>query len=840
MLETLTFAARRVKAPTLATLAMAGLAVLVMLALKTVKDLDLLGSAQSDNVQWTLSQTEVEFLELELAIAQERAAATPDLDRIREEFDIYYSRVATLAEGELYSGLRVSPQYANALQQVRDALDASVSLIDSADAVLLARLPTLENQVQQMHDPVRRLSSSGLNSFAVQADQQRQGVATTLWQLGLATLVLFGVVQGTSMVLYCQYRSSERTTSRLQTVVGTSLDAIVVSDRDGTIVEFNPAAEEIFGYKRADVLGRSLGETIVPEKYRAMHEAGMARYRETGERRVIGKGRVQLEALRADGTIFPVELSIQADRGAYGELFVSVVRDITQRLEAERELVEARDRAVAGDKAKTEFLAVMSHEMRTPLNGLLGTMSLLQDTRLNKRQRGLLNNMEMSGQLLLRHTNDVLDVTKHDAGKTVVETTDVDLGALVQSVVDNQRDLAATSGSTLSWTWCGSPLDSVQTDPFRLRQVLINLVSNAVKFTQDGKITVEIEAERGSANDATIALRVIDTGIGIDPSDIDRLFRDFETGDASYGRANSGTGLGLAICRRLVEALGGEIGADSDLGQGSVFWVTLPVKTTQSVPDTPAPRSARTYRSKSAAKSVLVIEDNEINRVVLRGHLEAAGHSVTEAVDGREGVAMAADTEFDIILTDISMPHLDGIQATRAIRDGMGPNTNTRIIAVTAHAMPHQIEEFREAGMNGFVSKPIDRDHLQAILAGEASFGIDDPAPCRPDPSHVAELESALGKETLSKLMTRFLSEGDDFAADLSGPSLPCAKVLAQRGHQLAGSASMLGFDHLREVLNDLELQVHEGAASDELSSSVRRFSAAWSSIERPPNSLLN
>ena len=838
---------RKVKAAALTVASAGALVALLFLAVQVVRELDLRDSAQSDSVQWTLSQVEVEFLKFELSVSKEKASDKTDLNHIRQEFDIFYSRVTMISESSLYSALRDSPQYRNALRDVQVALHTAARLIDSPDEDLQRRLPDLGEIAATMRGPVRKLSSSGLNYFATSSDQQRESVAATLLQLGGATLASVSLLLATSVVLFRQCRLSDsradalkRTASRLQTIVGTSLDAIVVSDQHGNIVEFNPAAEATFGYKRADVLGKAMQDTIVPEKYRAMHAEGMARYRETGEKRVIGTGRVRLEAQHQDGSVFPVELSIQADHGTDGELFVSFCRDISQQIEAEQELVEARDRAVAGDKAKTEFLAVMSHEIRTPLNGLLGTMSLLQETRLSSKQRTLLTNMQASGRLLLRHANDVLDVTKHDAGKTVLETTDVDLGALIQSVVDNQRDLAAVSGSVITWTWCGNRIANVHTDPFRLRQILINLVSNAVKFTHNGRITIEVEAELDHMMDAMISLRVIDTGVGIQPDDIERLFEDFETGDSSYGRAAGGTGLGLGICRRLAEALGGEIGADSELGQGSVFWLTFPARVaTGSEAEEPADLQAVSTTT-CVPKSVLIIEDNEINRVVLRGHLESAGHKVTEAEDGLDGVAAAAKRQFDIILSDISMPHLDGISATRAIRDSDGPNKDTPIIAVTAHAMPHQIEEFRAAGMNGFVSKPIDRACLQTVLAGDTIFETAAQVSATPDPDHLAELEVALGRKTLEALMVRFISEGDTFAADLASTTKPCAKEMAQRGHQLAGSAAMLGFDHLKQLLNDLETQVHDGSDPKAVTSSVERFSAAWSSIQRPPSTFLN
>jgi PAS domain S-box-containing protein len=399
--------------------AVAGLAVLVFLALEVARKLSLLETASSDNVQWTLSQAEVEFLELQTAVADGLLTGAPDLDFIRREFDIFYSRVDTLSTSPLYSALGENTRYAEALGIAVGFLGTAAPIIDADDANLTGQLPALSVLIAEARPAVRALSVAGLEYFAGAADLRRQAVARTLTRLAVATVALLSILIVAALFLARLVRIGERRTqdlqlasARLGTIVSTSLDAIVVADRMGRIVEFNPAAERIFGYARDEVLGQRMGELIVPEKHRAAHEAGMKRYRKTGTKRVIGKGRVKLEAQRKDGEVFPVELAIESAEGASGEIFISFLRDISHRVAAEQELVRARDQAVAGEKAKTEFLAVMSHEIRTPLNGLLGTLSLIKDTRLNNRQKGYVANMETSGALLLHHVNDVLDISK--------------------------------------------------------------------------------------------------------------------------------------------------------------------------------------------------------------------------------------------------------------------------------------------------------------------------------------------------------------------------------------------------------------------------------------------
>lgn len=366
-------------------------------------------------------------------------------------------------------------------------------------------------------------------------------------------------------------RLLQSATDRLGTIIATSLDGIVVVDELGRIVDFNAAAERIFGHDREDVIGANMGELIVPEKHRQAHHDGMIRYRRTGLKKVTGAGRMTLEALRSDGTVFPVELSIQSAQAETGEIFVGFIRDVSHRIAQEEGPVRARDSAVAGDKAKSEFLAVMSHEIRTPLIGLLGTLSLLKESGLDPRQRDYIETIEDSGELLLNHVNDVLDISKYEAGKMTLDLQPVTVADLARSVIDNQRDLAVANGTGISWTWAAAPVDRIETDPFRLRQIPINLVGNAVKFTRHGQITLEIAAH--PAGEPRILFRVRDTGIGIEPDQIDRLFKDFETADSSYGRQASGTGLGLGIARRMADALAADWGqtapADRAVPSGS-------------------------------------------------------------------------------------------------------------------------------------------------------------------------------------------------------------------------------------------------------------------------------
>ncbi|MBV7379845.1 hybrid sensor histidine kinase/response regulator [Maritimibacter dapengensis] len=820
--------------------AVLGIAVAVYLGGEVLRKLNLLETAASDNVQWTLSQVEVEFLDLDLATKSYMIGDIDDLDVIRREFDIFYSRIGTLSEGDLYLGLRNETTFADALATIRGFLEAAVPIIDSTDSEMEADLPELSRDIDAIRLPVRELSATGLTYFAEQADMRRGETADTLAFLAAVTLAVLSALALVSIVLFRVNRINvqraatiEMSSRRMATIVQSSLDAIVAVDRAGRIIEFSAAAEEIFGHRKSDVVGRDMGEIIVPDALRGAHEAGMSRYRETGEKRVAGKGRINVEAIRADGTVFPVEISIQSADSSDGEIFVGFLRDISRRVAAERELVEARDKAVAGEKAKSEFLAVMSHEMRTPLNGLLGTLSLLKDTRLTSKQADYVDNLQVSGDLLLSHINDVLDVTKYEAGALTIKPVPTDLSALVQNVVDSQRDLGSEAGNTIQWRWVGEPLHHVMTEPMRLSQVLINLVGNAVKFTQNGTITIELLAENTDTG-ADLTILVQDTGIGIAPEDIERMFQDFATADTSYGRARSGTGLGLGIARRLVTALGGKIGAESELGEGSTFWVRLPV--TLAAPVGKTRETAATADNHHAERrNVLIIEDNEINRIVLKDMLLAEGHRVTEAVDGLEGVDHAQQQPFDLILTDISMPVLDGIAATQVIREKHGPNHTTPIYAVTAHAMPDEINRFLQAGMSGVLAKPINRAELRKILASRQLEPTQQSTQTViVNEKSVEGLRRDIGIETVSNLYRKFRTDASTILNDMSEhpPQTDPRPKIGHLSHKLAGSASIFGAEEFVQSLRDIEQDATSNEDTTLILKKVEAAKGVWKSTE--------
>jgi len=767
---------------------------------------DALAVANADSTQWSLAQSEVEFLAL-LSAVQTTAANNNGLDDVRERFDVFYSRVQTIKSSPAFEGVRDIPSVTLAMGNIDSLLEASIPAVDAGDTELLASIPQLLVDLQTRRSDLRDLSLAGVRVFSERSEIQRKTVASALTDLGWIAFGLLALLLGVVGVLLSNIRGSQRQTSeialtqsRLQAIISTSLDGILVVDKDGNVLDYNGAAEGIFGYTREEALGQDMSELIIPDHLREMHNAGMARYRETGEKRVVGTGLLKLEAKRKDGSVFPVELSINSAQSEEGEIFVSYLRDISRREANEQELVEARDKALAGEKAKADLLAVMSHEMRTPLNGVLGTLQLLSKTDLNDKQEKFVGVMETSGKLLLDHVNNVLDISRVDAGMLEAATEKFDLQALTEGVVDGLSGQAKARGNTLSLAYLGVPVRQVIGDEPKLRQILFNLIGNAIKFTQNGSVTVEVEH---FADSDQIEFRVIDSGIGIGEKNLERIFEDFVTLDASFQREVEGTGLGLGIVKRLVTVLGGEIGVESEQGKGSVFWFSLPLPraTTRNV-SVPVDIETSGVPDQYSAK-VLVVEDNEINRMVVREMLGRHGCEVIEAKDGHEGVQLSRNVAFDLILMDISMPKIDGVTAAGTIKTEVGPNQSTPIIALTAHAMPDDVKKFREAGMFEVITKPISTSKLQEQLRKLLKPNTS------PDVStQMTDLRDAIGAEKAAELENRAKQQLIDGFAELErliGDESPRAEVSAL-AHKLAGTAAIFDFEpslvELRRIEN--------------------------------------
>ena len=800
---------------------------LASLAIEVFNKLEELRNASTDNAEWNFSQIEVDYFRMRSEFEQVTYNKEPSLDKATQAFDIFYSRISVVENGPYYQTLSQDPQTNASFSTIHNFLEHWAGIVDGGPAVVKNNLDVFARQIDDIKPHVRRVSVLGLQTIVEFSDKQRRDIANTLLRLAVFTTVTIGVLLVSSIFLFRFNQISERSgaetqmiNKRLSTVLNASLDAIMVMDIDGKILEYNTAAEVIFGYSPSDMIGHNMIDKIMPPKYRKGHLAGMERYKDRGRTRISGAGRVKLSALNKAGREFSIELAVDILKEGEETIFVAFIRDITLEVVSQEELVAARDRALAGERAKADFLAVMSHEMRTPLNGIIGTLALLEDTKLSKKQRESMDALRASATLMQHHVNDVLDISRFEAGKAVINDEVIEVDRLASEIIQEISDNARKNRNEIDYTFVNEMNEAVITDGNKLRQILNNLVGNANKFTRDGQVRIEIEAMDQNKDTAHLEFRVYDTGIGMHADDLERIFNDFETIDSAYTRAVEGVGLGLGIVRRLVQALGGTIGVESVQNAGSMFWFRIPVTKSRLVVK-PEGHIEKGFNVDLKPMKILMVEDNHINRYVLREMLTAAGHTVDEAENGQRGLEAANSNRYDVILMDISMPEKDGVAASIEIRNGTGRSASTPIIATTAHALPHEVEKFHNAGITDILKKPIEKSQLFRKLA-QVQSGINDLTITRDktmaqvyvDEGRINEMKDQLGQAAMSSLMQRFVDEANAVVTKMNDPASKSADVLelVAEMHKVAGSAAALGVSGMQKQLNIME---HCGKTGD-------------------------
>jgi PAS domain S-box-containing protein len=482
------------------------------------------------------------------------------------------------------------------------------------------------------------------------------------------------------------------------------------------IVAINDAATATYGYSREEFLAMTIMDVIPPED-RSLF-AGVARPWQGHESSGLRDAAAQRHLCK-NGGIIDVEVTT-SDVVLDGRACrVASSQDVTERKRAAAEIAAALDGAVEASNMKSAFLATISHEIRTPMNGVLGMTELLLDTELDDEQREIAQQVSRSGELMLDLMNDILDISKIEAGQLQLELDDYPLRETIEMACAVAVLQADAKGLRFDVRIADEVPAATHGDGRRLRQVLVNLVSNAVKFTSEGTITADASTLPRFGAAEVLRVVISDSGIGIDASILDEMFEPFTQADASTTRTYGGTGLGLSIARELVELMGGTIGADSEVGRGSSFWIELPLTPATMVDGRraaprnraggPRPRWAR-------MPVVLVAEDSPVNQIVAARTLERCGCQFDVASDGAQALEMLAAREYDAVLMDCQMPGMDGYEATAALRRREGGGRRVPVIAMTARAMDGDREECLAAGMDDYISKPIRREQLLETL----------------------------------------------------------------------------------------------------------------------------
>jgi PAS domain S-box-containing protein len=517
-----------------------------------------------------------------------------------------------------------------------------------------------------------------------------------------------------NLELLVEERTAELASAEAQMrgVIESSGDGIIQLDAKGNISLANPAACRLLGYQACDLLGRNLHESI----HHSTPDGQPSTVEDCRIVRSIASGcalhGVDEVFWRADGAPLAVSVSTQAIY-ENGEVIGGVVNfsDISVRKEVEKARELAREAAERLAQVKSEFLANMSHEIRTPLNGVLGMAQIgYRDSIGRGRSQEIFSRIIESGKLLLGIINDILDFSKIEAGKLAVESVPVDPRRTVDEAVATLEERASEKGITLVTAKAPNLPPAFLSDPVRLSQILLNLLSNAVKFTAQGEVRLSVRPEGEQ-----LVFSVLDTGIGMTPEQLERLFQPFEQADSSTTRKYGGTGLGLNISRRLAEMMGGDIGVSSVSGQGSTFTLRLPCVSAEAPARNTAPLVTTRKGQRLNRIRILAAEDNEVNQMILLELLAGEGAQTTMVGNGRLAVEALEnpDNKFDIVLMDVQMPEMGGIEATRRIRKF---NPDLPIIGQTAHAMAEQHDQCRNAGMTDVITKPLDINQLVAVI----------------------------------------------------------------------------------------------------------------------------
>ncbi len=626
---------------------------------------------------------------------------------------------------------------------------------------------------------------------------------------------------------------------------------------DTPLVYCNRAFLDMTGYTANEVMGRNCRFLQGPDTDPATIaeiRAALVEVRPTT---------VEILNRRKDGTPFWNALSLRPIYGPDGRLrwFAGSCTDITRSHRSELELrnaqnqltklaaetfalaedldrarEEAEDARIAAEnasRAKSRFLAMMSHELRTPMTAVIGMGDLLMSTPLSDQQRGFVKTLRSSAETLLSILNDVLDFSKIEAGQLALEEIDFSLHRLVDDVVQLFLVRAAAKGLSLSASIAEDTPRHVRGDPTRMRQILFNLVSNAIKFTERGGVEIAVwspdapipePAPDEPARPFTLRFEVDDTGIGMTQIQQDRLFGAFVQADASTSRKYGGTGLGLAICKRLVEAMGGDIAVSSAPGRGTTFRFSvqacpalappLPELATKTQPATTTGDGAV---APSVSLRLLLAEDNDINRTLITAMLARLGHQVDAVVNGQAAVDAAKANPYDVILMDMEMPVMDGRTAARVIRRMDGPVARIPIVGLSADALPEHRDGHMAAGLDAYLTKPIDWDHLNAVitdLALRAPDGRVVPVPSRPpadsaalmrqplvDRVKQAELRLALGSQSLDDMLALLPDTAlRELSAIRSAHQGNRPRDLKQAAHTLAGLAANFGTPRLAAI----------------------------------------
>ena len=773
----------------------------------TQRTLAELRAADSDNLTWNLTQLEVDYLALvqSLFISQVSPANTAHaLEEVRLQFDILYSRVELLQSSYVAGRSSIQGASFRVVFDISQVLQDAIDAIDGDDAGLAAEVAPLLAQLQTFQRPIRHLSVQGVQVIDAATARRRAELADAIREFARISVLMIGFIATVAVfVIGLAYLLRQKTVAL--TVMGKNLamiqdvafDAILVIDDKGLIVSMNASAERMFRMPRDAAIGRELPALFMRDAGARWLREGLADYLSKGVSPIIGR-LVALSMHDSLGNDVPVEGAFTAGNNVDGSRFVvAFLRDVRERLAAESEINRALVSARIGEETKRRVLSVLGHELRTALNGVVGSISLLANPGSDQLNRqSLLNSARITALDALRIANNALESSSLDAADiNSIRKGHYVLRQLMEQIASQHSELVEFFGARLKVNLDPSTDRRILGDEHLVSLATGHLLNNAIRFSRNGEVELSIIV-LPSPNDGAIAkINVRDTGCGIDQIEHSRIFEDFENLNEDNSRGVGGVGLGLGIVARAVKLLGGEISLKSSLHEGSDFCICYPVKFAET---TPSPSVVRPL-DKSKPLAVLIVDDNAINREVLRASLSLLGVSVFEAEDGQQAVEMSSHVEYDVILMDLAMPRLGGLEATRLIRSS-GQSRHAVIVGLTAQVRPEDQFELIRAGMQEVLMKPLSQTALERVLGRSSDERVN------PETKNdtLVELVQSLGALRVRNLLAQFESEA---RLMLSDPAPDCAA----RAHSIAGAAALFGFNDLRARFLELETLCETG-----------------------------
>ena len=656
------------------------------------------------------------------------------------------------------------------------------------------------------------------------ADNARKEYEQTRWlmlTLGTMAVAVAGLIAVTVIRRTARLAAAtERERTKFQTLFETNTDGIVILNSQG-FSDCNPATLDMFHMNRVEDFLQRRPDELGTENQPCGSPPFLLAERHIQEAVEKGHAFFQWTARRPDGSTFPAEIALHAMNLDGEPVIQAIMRDVSAQKEVETALESARDTALRATEMKSQFVANVSHEIRTPMNGILGMTHLLLGSELNARQRDYAETIRSSAEALMGIINDLLDFSKIEAGCLNIENIEFDLHALLKEVIDLQVPRADAKNLALRLERIEDLPRWARGDPLRIRQILLNLLDNAIKFTPAGEVRLSVLYQESEPY--PLQITVSDTGIGMSEEIQGRVFQAFAQADGSVSRKYGGTGLGLTICRQLAELMGGVLTLESRPEQGSSFHLALPVPVSHF-----SSHAARTDPGTQAERlsfsgvKILIAEDNPINQKLLRFMLENLGVSTQVADDGKTAFDMLDTTRVDLVLMDCQMPEWDGLTATRAIRNREQAEGRARlpIIALSANVMPGFDAVCREAGMDDYLAKPIKEEDLAQRLAAWLTPDKFSPAPfiatetnasdpaqpafdieklrriCRNDPRQIVEM------------LRLFISSTESLLAELAqAVGSRNAEQAARQAHQIKGAAAYMGVETMTELASECETQ---------------------------------